>query len=441
MRKMVLINSPIYEDGTFDDEEYLPPLGLGYIATSLKEMGVSVIVLDCVQNHISVNDIIGRLNEEAYDCIGINVFSPNLLYVQKILEGISYQCSLFIGGQVVKSIYKELLTWNINNEFNIIIGEGEKIIPAIVLGCCQQKPEIENKRVYRVSNYSIYFPENLDDVKLDRELIFNPYNYNHYGDKEAAIITSRCCAFDCAFCGGARSLNSDVSIRFRSNDNIKQEISKILNTENEIASIRVLDDLFLRNEKSIRNAAEIFSSFPGLSWRGMAHVKSFKNVESLDLLKISNCKELFIGIESGDDDIRKKINKLGSAEEIKRTAGRILKAGIDLKGYFILGFPDERQTSFEKTFDLAKAIKDISMTTEGKFRTSVFQFRPYHGTKLYNELISKGITVREYTFNEEISIFKGRRQFNYNSGNYSNESDEVLNNYIIKIQELGKNND
>ena len=47
----------------------------------------------------------------------------------------------------------------------------------------------------------------------------------------------------------------------------------------------------------------------------------------------------------------------------------------------------------------------------------------------------KGI-IHGCRFNEAISLFNGRSQFNFDFGNYSMESDELLNEYIIKTQEL-----
>lgn len=76
------------------------------------------------------------------------------------------------------------------------------------------------------------------------------------------------------------------------------------------------------------------------------------------------------------------------------------------------------------------------MNTVGTFRTSVFQFRPYHGTQLYNEIIKDTGIIHECTFNESINHFKRRSQFNFDFGNYSMESDELLNEYIIKTQKL-----
>ena len=147
-----------------------------------------------------------------------------------------------------------------------------------------------------------------------------------------------------------------------------------------------------------------------------------------------------MGIESGSESMRKKINKVGSIGDVIEVAQKILQEGIDLKGYFIYGFPQETECDFQQTFELARKISNISQTTEGNFRTSVFQFRPYHGTKLYNDIVSEKGIVHECEFNDIISKFKGRNQFNFDFGNYSEVSDEILNQYIIKTQEIGEGN-
>ena len=126
------------------------------------------------------------------------------------------------------------------------------------------------------------------------------------------------------------------------------------------------------------------------------------------------------------------------ADDIINVSGEILKNGIDLKGYFIYGFPEETKEDFQKTYDLAYKLKEKSITTPGKFRTSVFQFRPYHGTQLYNEIVKSTGIIHGCEFNNSISQFEGRTQFNFDFGNYSKESDELLNEYIIKTQNLSE---
>ena len=437
MKKFILFNSPIFWDATKEKEQYLSPLGLGYIATYLEKAGIDVTIVDCVKERKSVNDIVDFINKTHTDYIGINIFTQNYEMVKYIIESITITCDCFIGGQVVKSIYLDILRWNTQNRLNIIIGEGEFIIPALVSGRCKQIPEQENdqKVVYRVNKNSEYFPKDISNIFLNRKYLGNEIIYNHYGEKEIAIITSRGCAFDCAFCGGAKSLNKDITTRIRTEESVITEIREILSAYPDIQSIRVLDDLFLRNGKSIDMTNNIFLKFPHLSWRGMVHVLSLaKDVEKVKKLRRGRCRELFIGIESGSESVRRKINKLGTIDDIITVSKAILESGIDLKGYFIYGFPGETKEDFQKTYELASKIKEISTNTTGTFRTSVFQFRPYHGTQLYNEIVKSTGIIHECEFNQSISKFEGRSQFNFDFGNYSKEKDEILNQYIIKTQ-------
>lgn len=441
MKRFVLINSPIFRNPTEDEEQYLPPLGLGYIATYLEKTGINVEILDCVKEKKSVANTIKIINEMQPEYVGINIFTQNYELVKEIVENIGFLCECFIGGQVVKSIYQDILTWNTKNRLNIIIGEGEFIIPQIILTNCTQEPEIQcgTKRVYRVNKDSIYFPKNISDVFLNRKYMDNEILINHYGENEVSIITSRGCSFDCSFCGGAKSLNHDITTRIRSTESVIEELKDIMTIYPEVQSIRILDDLFLRNSGSIDMANRIFENFPQLSWRGMVHVLSLiKALEKIGELRKGRCKELFIGIESGSAEIRKRINKLGTENEILQVATEILKNGIDLKGYFIYGFPKEKKEDFQKTFDLAMKLKKISLETPGNFRTSVFQFRPYHGTKLYNEIMADSGILHECKSNEKLRKCEGRSQFNFSFGNYSAECDEILNEYILNTQELNE---
>ena len=438
MKKFVLINSPLFWERTNEEEEYLSPLGLGYIATYLKKVGLEVLLLDSVKERLGVEDILKQVSEIKPEFVGINVFTQNYELVQYIIEKMSIQCECFVGGQVVKSIYETILDWKTSNKVNIIIGEGELIIPAIVLENCKEKPieHLDNKFVYKVDMNSQYFPEDISKIYLDRSFLKDEIINNHYGEKEAAIITSRGCAYDCAFCGGARGLNKDISIRMKDVESVKHEIAEICDLYPDLKSIRILDDLFLRNETSISQAADIFQEFSQLHWRGMVHVLSLiKCLDKIQLLKNCNCKELFVGIEAGSNTIRKRINKLGDISSVISVIRELLIHGIDVKGYFMYGFPDETQEDMEETYKLACELRNISEKCEGTFRPSVFQFRPYHGTRLYNEILEKGIDIPNCHYNSSYTL-KGRSQFNFCSGNYSRVPDEILEEYIVKTQKI-----
>ena len=167
MRKFMLINSPIFWDSIQEKEQYLSPLGLGYIATYLEKINdLHVEIVDCVKERKSVTDIICYINKTKPDFVGINVFTQNFEMVKKIVESINVKCKCFIGGQAVKSIYHKILDWSVTNILNIIIGEGEFIIPQIVEEKCIQKPEEwrDSKFVYRVNQDSVYFPKDISNI-------------------------------------------------------------------------------------------------------------------------------------------------------------------------------------------------------------------------------------------------------------------------------------
>lgn len=437
--KCILLNSPIYGERSEAEETYLPPLGLGYIASHLHEAGIDVEIIDCVNARLGINEIHNLFREKEPEFIGINIFTQNYDIVKNIIENCPVSCTIIIGGQVVKSIYREILQWSVKNELVLIIGEGELILPSILSRRCEEAPVFNGngKLVYIVDQKSKYFPSDLSFVRLNRAFLHEEIISNHYRQKEAAIITSRGCMYNCAFCGGARSLNHDITIRQRNPKDVMNEISEILELHPDVTCIRVLDDLFLRNAGNMTDAINIFNNFKNLNWRGMAHVLSFmKSFHLLGPLMDSGCRELFLGIESGSERIRKYINKVGSIEQIITVVTAILQAGIDVKGYFIYGFPNETQEDFEATYRLAVKLKKISSNTYGSFRSSVFQFRPYHGTQLYNEIIGSGRKIDAFTINPSINNIKGRSQFNFESGNYSLVSYEVLNRFISNTQQL-----
>lgn len=82
--------------------------------------------------------------------------------------------------------------------------------------------------------------------------------------------------------------------------------------------------------------------------------------------------------------------------------------------------------------------KESSMKNGVNFRTSVFQFRPYHGTELYHDMILKGRIIDEVVYSENLSTNIGRKQFNFTSGNFSEVSDEILRGFITKTNGINR---
>ena len=214
---VILFNSPIYNKKIGDKEDYLPPFGLVYIMTSLQKEQIDTKIIDAINDNLTVDEIIEIIKKKQPRFVGINIFSVNFDLVKDIIEKCPVPVNFLVGGKSTKFLYPEIINFKTDNNIIVIIGEGEYIIPAIVKGTISEKAKIEknNRRVYEVNQDSLYLPRDISKLELDRTIFKDRCIINVYGKMEEALITSRECLYNCAFCGGARSLNSNVPVRER----------------------------------------------------------------------------------------------------------------------------------------------------------------------------------------------------------------------------------
>lgn len=440
--KVLIINSPLFRDiNKLYDEDSLPPIGLGYIATILQQNHIDVELIDAVASKIPLNKLIETINTKKANFIASNIFTTNYDLVKDLIESINYKAHIIIGGLSTKELFKNILDWKTKNKIDIVTGDGELITLAIITGAVKDKPVIEtnNRRVFQVNNNSNYILSDISSVPLNRDFFVNEPVQHLLGFLEANIVASRGCIYNCTFCAAARSLNADYPVRERTETSIIKELNDIKEKYPAVNSIRVLDDLFLKERKSVQKAINVFSNFD-YSWRSMAHVMTFNLADNslMSSLKQSGCFELFIGIESGSPKILSQIKKTKNVDTIVNNISKAFKAGIHVKGYFIYGFPGETIEDMEMTYNLAETLKDISLANKVNFRTSVFQYRPYHATQIYHDLEAQGYdtSVNPIQPDASLSSLVGRLQFNFHSGNFSKVDKEVIDSYIYRTINL-----
>jgi radical SAM superfamily enzyme YgiQ (UPF0313 family) len=445
--KVIIINSPLFrETNHCYDEDSLPPIGLGYIATALKANGFDVALIDSIDQRIPLVELINILEQRKPNFIGINIFTTNYELVKELVEPYPYDCHFVIGGLSTKDLYKQILKWETPNPIDIVTGDGERIMVDIVKGNVDQQPFLEkgNRRVFIVDIQSPYLVKDISEVGLDRSFFKNEPIKHPLGFYEANIVASRGCIYNCTFCAAARSLNKDYPVRERSVSSIRTEIQEIIDQYPHVQSIRVLDDLFLKSNATIKTAADSFLGF-NIQWRAMAHVQTFKQASQqlMENLKASGCFELFVGIESGSPRILSEINKTKDLHAIIENLTKVFRAGIHMKGYFIYGFPGETEADMTHTYDLASHLKQLAAGYGVNFRTSVFQYRPYHSSQIYHDLEAEGhqdLNQINMVQNEQLSGLVGRYQFNFHSGNYSKVSQQLLEAYICRTIQLNGDN-
>lgn len=444
MKKIIVINSPLFEEkNRKNNEDYLPPLGLGIIVSSLSKFDIEFI--DSIADNLSLNEILSKINLIRPDFVLINIFTTNFLLVKKTVENTSINTHWIIGGLSTKSLYSEIFIWHTDNLIDVIYGDGELIVSDIISSSLQEQPKKEdnNRRYFLIDKTSKYYVKDISEEHINREIFKNEPQTNIYGVYEISIYTNRGCPYNCAYCVAAHSRNRELGkIRRKTPKKIIAELNEIKTIYPKVTAIRILDDLFLSNRQSFIEAILIFDSF-SYTWRAMCHIKTINAIEDkiLENLKYSGCNELFVGIESGSPRILNRIHKTDNIDTIVRSVERLFKIGISVKGYFICGFPYETIADLKKTYELAFKLTELAKKHRSKFRNSTFKFRPYYGTELYDEVvvdnnISKESILYKTKISDSINKNVRDKSYNFDSGNYSLIDAKELNDYIKKMNDL-----
>ena len=89
--------------------------------------------------------------------------------------------------------------------------------------------------------------------------------------------------------------------------------------------------------------------------------------------KQSGLRRLLVGVESGSNEVLKRIRKDIKIEQVYEVAEKMLKFGIAGHFPFIVGFPDETDAHIRATLDCAKRLRSMSPD----FLTPIYYFKPY----------------------------------------------------------------
>jgi radical SAM superfamily enzyme YgiQ (UPF0313 family) len=145
-------------------------------------------------------------------------------------------------------------------------------------------------------------------------------------------------------------------------------------------------------------------------WDATGRINIFAKADDslLNLIQKAGCREVALGIESGSNRILKHINKHINPEMTIKAVKAMTARGIHVKGYFILGFPTETEADMAATVNLVHRLWDRTATDPGRFRCSVFEFRPYPGTTEWRRLLASGHYSTEQLLNyEHVSLPDG----------------------------------
>lgn len=273
----------------------------------------------------------------------------------------------------------------------ICIGEGEEAFVEFIdkLSSGKKIDKVENFWIKKgkkiIKNPPRKLIENLDNLPFaDRELIYRKDPFF----KELEIkrfMTGRGCPFQCTYCFNRQynSLYRDKGkiIRHRSVDNVIKEIQSIRD-KYPLRTIKFIDDTFNIDPVWIKEFCEKYKEKINLPF--ICNIRAdLITPKMVRQLRNANCIVVYIGIETGNEKIRKEILERNmSNEQILNVCRLLKKAGIKIVAQNMLGLPGE---------DINGTFETILFNSKCKVDFPGFSiFQPYPDTVLTNYAIRKG---------------------------------------------------
>lgn len=401
---------------TFDEfVSKTPPLGLAYLAAVLKKNGFNNIrIVDMLAEKMRYEQIKEEVLRFKPAILGITLTTRQVNSVAKIIKiikEINPNILCVIGGVHPSALPERTLEET--NADVCVFGEGELTMLEIAKAFTEGREfdSIEGIVFKKGNLIKKNFPraliEHLDSLPFPaRYLLPSPEEYSRNSQtaltkNETVIITSRGCPFRCAFC--------DKSVfgrthRVRSAKNVVDEI-ELLVKEYNIKSIRFYDDLFTAMPKRVEEICqELKRRNLKIKWSCESRVNTI-NPAMLAIMKEAGCVEMHFGIESGNQEILNLQQKDITLEQI-RTAVKITnEAGINSRGYFIIGLPGDTRKTIIETIKFGKSLNLKN--------AAIFFYVPFPGLfeRKYNLEDYGKVLIKDWedyvVFEEPIYIPKG----------------------------------
>lgn len=438
---LLLVNAPLrdYAERPRVNDFTLPVLGMGYIATYAAHRGFNAGVLDGEALGLPVADVAQAVNAAAPRWTGFNLLAPTYEISANIAAALDPGIKVLLGGHQAKAMPAEILTdpRMVRCEA-LVLGEGESRVAELLddhrargdlPGVMWLDPVLKQPVTGGRPGQNHHLAPDINALPFVDRRYLTQDPHHDAGRWEANMVGARGCPYDCSFCGAAVSANPDVTIRVLSAENVVAEMEE-LRSAYGVTAFRFVDDLFLGARRVINQMMDGFAAHRVGDWAvwdatGRINVLAREGDEVLDRLIANGLREVALGIESGSERILAYIDKRITQEMVRSTVSRLVERGISVKGYFILGFPGESRAEMRETVDLVHELWDLTDRAPGRFRSSVFEFRPYPGTPEWARLMATGrytptqlldYAAVDLTDQGVDEAMRGRDEFNFSSG-------------------------
>jgi len=380
--KVLLIQPPIQD--FYYTSIRTQPIGLAYIASSLREDGHEVGILDCradrkraipippelfyLKEFYPFNDRspfalysgyyhfgmsweqirqeIVRADADVYGISsGFTPYHGEALKVADMVKRWDARKIVIMGGAHVSADPEGVLKSPLVDY--VVLGEGERLLPLLLKALDKNgKAAIDGIGCRKNGEIAVppagSFIDNLDAVPYPARDLLDPDSYRIGKKRATMIITSRGCPHRCAYCSAHRTMGT--AFRTRSPMNIIEEM-KECRERYDIQAFDIEDDNFTYDQK---RAAEVLRLIIETFGEGRLEMSAMNGIsfvslngELMGLMKRAGFKTINISLVSTDDCLRNTMGRLHGVPDFSAVLDEAEKAGLNVVAYAILGMPGQ----------------------------------------------------------------------------------------------------
>lgn len=375
----------------------MPPLGMMSIAAFLEARGIATEIIDCYGTPLRGEALAAEILRRQPDAVGFSCTTSSFLEGYRIAELLKERrpdLPVIFGGAHACSVGVALLDRFPAIDF-LVIGEGENTLYELAAAGFRNPAAIPGVGFRREGRGTLAAPReliaDLDTLPFPayHRLPGFPRRYNlplfsYPTAPNTSVISSRGCPYHCSYCD--RSVFSR-GFRFNSPEYIVEHLA-YLHREFGIRHVFFYDDLFTFDRSRVERLCVLMEErrLP-VTYNCIARLEHVDD-ELLRLLRRSGCWQVNFGIESGDPEVLKQHRKFYGLDEVQRKLLLVRRAGLRVKGLFMIGLPGETEQSIRRTIDYA-----LSLPLD---EINVTKFTPFPGAPIYRDIGEQGTFTEEW---------------------------------------------
>jgi len=372
------------------------PLALLAIGSELDSQVYEVIIIDARLEPDAQSVVLSHLEDAL--CVGVTVLTgapiADALQISRAVKSVRPELPVVWGGWHPSMFARECL---LEPSVDVTVrGQGEETFAEIVerlaagrslQGCAGCTVRLADGTIHENPARPLAA---VDKFRAhDYKLIPVERYFQLKGKRQLDYISSQGCNFRCAFC-------SDPFVYGRKWVGLEPTRMalrlKELWDQYHFDDVNFQDETFFTKRDRVQAlAGKIVESGMKITWA--ATMRADQGVRLPDEVwaqcKQSGLRRLLVGVESGSDEMLKRIRKDIKIEQVFATARKMVQHDIAGHFPFIVGFPDESESSIQASLDVAKRLRSMSPD----FLTPIYYFKPYPGSELVIEAVARGFRL------------------------------------------------